>query len=319
MADARYPLPVDVSVVVPVYRSQAILPNLVRRLNSSLAGRAHEILLVHDCGPDDSWSVIEQISRENTSVRGINLRRNVGQHNALMAGLNFARGNVIVTIDDDLQHAPEDIPKLVGEIERGSDLCYAAFRKRRHAIWKRMGSKLNDALAVLLLDKPKGLYLSPFKAMRREVRDEVIKYGGPSVYLDGLLLSVTSNITSIEVDHHSRADGDGGYTFRRSVSLLLKMSTISSILPLRLATLAGFVLAGLGGLLVIGFIAQRFIWNAMPVGWTSIVVTALILGGVQLVAIGIIGEYVGRIFLEIRKRPQFTVAQTTNVDEPVDA
>lgn len=314
MEDSDLETGVQLSVVVPVYRSQAILPQLVSRVSRALTRYTHEIVLVHDCGPDDSWSVIEALSDAYPTVRGVNLRRNVGQHNALMAGLNFARGDIIITIDDDLQHAPEDIPKLVAEIEKGRDLCYSSFRKRKHALWKRLGSKLNDTLAVVLLDKPKGLYLSPFKAMKREVRDEVIKYGGPSVYLDGLLLAVTSNISSVEVDHHERADGDGGYTFARSVSLLLKMSTISSILPLRLATLAGFALAGLGALLTLGFVVQRFIWNAMPVGWSSLVVTSLILGGVQLVALGMIGEYVGRIFLEVRKRPQFTVAATTNID-----
>ena len=310
---------VRVSVVVPVYRSRSILAELVRRVSQSLARQTFEIVLVHDCGPDDSWEVIQDLSREYQSVRGVNLRRNVGQHNALMAGLHYARGNIVVTIDDDLQHAPEDIPKLVAEVEKGFDLCYASFRNRKHAMWKRMGSRLNDQLAVVLLDKPKGLYLSPFRAMRRSVRDEVIKYGGPSVYLDGLLLAVTSNISSVELDHYSRADGDGGYTLRRSVSLLLKMSTISSILPLRLATLAGFLLAGLGAFLVVAFVAQRFIWNAMPVGWSSIVVTALILCGGQLVAIGIIGEYVGRIFLEVRKSPQYTISATTDLDEPQDA
>lgn len=310
---------IDISVVVPVYRSQQILPHLVRRISSALHDKRHEIVLVHDCGPDDSWSVIQQLGREYPTVRGINLRRNVGQHNALMAGLNAARGAVIITIDDDLQHAPEDILLLTAEIEKGFDLCYSRFRARKHAIWKRWGSAFNDKLAVLLLDKPPGLYLSPFRAMKREVRDEVIKYAGPSVYLDGLLLSVTGSITSVMVDHHERAEGSGSYTLRRSISLLLKMSTISSILPLRLATISGFALAGLGALLVVVFIAQRFLWNAMPQGWSSIVVTALILGGVQLIAIGIIGEYVGRIFLEVRRRPQFTVAKTVNIEEKIDA
>lgn len=309
---------VYLSVVVPVFRSQAILPELVGRLTDVLSTYTHEVILVHDCGPDNSWKVIEALSQEYPTLRGVNLRRNVGQHNALMAGLNFARGKIIVTLDDDLQHAPEDIPLLVAPIEEGYDLCYSSFRKRNHPVWKQIGSKLNDALAVVLLDKPKGLYLSPFKAMNREVRDEVIKYGGPSVYLDGLLLAVTSNITSVEVGHHKRAVGEGGYTLGRSISLLLKMSTISSILPLRLATMAGFTLAGLGALLAVAFVVQRFYWNAMPVGWSSLVVTSLILGGVQLVALGMIGEYVGRIFLEVRKRPQFTVAATTNTDQFAD-
>jgi len=298
------------SIVVPVYRSAPILPQLAAEIRAALGAGNWEIIFVHDHGPDDAWSVISRLAREDQRICGVNLRQNFGQHNAIMAGLNYARGDIIVMMDDDLQHAPRDIPKLVAAIETGADVCYASFRNRQHAAWKRMGSAFNDRLATFLLDKPKGLYLSPFKAMRRVIRDEIIKYSGPSVYVDGLILSVTGNITSVDVDHHDRRAGEGGFTLRKSISLLLRMSTITSLAPLRLATLTGFALAGLGALFATTFVIQKLLWDDLPVGWPSLVITVLILGGVQLMALGIIGEYVGRIFLEVRKRPQFVVEST---------
>ena len=300
-----------VSIVIPVYRSAPLLPRLVSEVTKHMAHERHELILVHDAGPDNSWEVIEALAREHPSLVGVNLRRNVGQHNAIMAGLNQARGDIIVCMDDDLQHSPADIRLLVACIDSGRDICYTDFGSRHHALWKRMGSALNDALAVLLIDKPPGLYLSPFKAMRSEVKDEVVRYSGPSVYLDGLLLAVTSNIGTVKVQHHVRTDGQSGYTLRRSISLLLKMSTISSITPLRLATMGGFVLAGLGAVLAIALVIQHLTGGQAPEGWLSLMVTGLIVGGVQLLATGIVGEYIGRIFLEIRKRPQFVIAKTT--------
>jgi len=304
-----------ISIVVPVYRSAPILPRLIEAISESLGDRSYEVILVHDCGPDDSWSVIRTLSQRDARVRGVNLRQNAGQHNAIMAGLNFARGRIVITMDDDLQHSPNDIPLLCSKIEEGFDVCYAQFRNREHAWWKRWGSRLNDRLACVLLDKPRELYLSPFKAFRHVIRDEVIQYAGPSVYLDGLILSVTSNIATVEVDHHARSEGEGGYSLVRSISLLLRMSTITSIAPLRLATMAGFGFALLGALMAVAFIIERFTWKAMPIGWSSLIVTVLVLGGAQLMALGIVGEYIGRIFLEVRKRPQFVVAATANLGD----
>jgi len=302
------------SIVVPVYGSAPILPRLIEAIAASLGNERYEVILVHDCGPDNAWSVIQTLCQQDLRVRGINLRRNAGQHSAIMAGLTVARGKIIVTMDDDLQHAPSDIPLLCRKIEEGYDVCYAQFRNRQHALWKRIGSKVNDRLACILLDKPRGLYLSPFRAMRDVVRDEVVKYVGPSVYLDGLILSVTGNIGTVEVDHHSRFEGRGSYSLVRSISLLLRMSTITSVAPLRLATLAGFGFATLGAMMAVALIIQRFTVSTLPAGWLSLIVTSLVLGGVQLMALGIVGEYVGRIFLEVRKKPQFVVAETSNLN-----
>jgi polyisoprenyl-phosphate glycosyltransferase len=311
--------PYSLSVVIPVYGSAAILPELVRQLDEVLLGWPEmrgrvEIVLVDDCGPGGSWEVIQGLAAGRRHLKGIALRKNAGQHNAIMAGLNFASGEVIVTMDDDLQHSPSDIPTLYARIVEGHDVCYADFHSRHHARWKILGSAINDRVARYLLKKPAGLYLSPFKAMRREIRDELIKYQGPHVYLDGLILTVTGRIASVQVEHHPRFHGQGGYSLYRSISLWLRMATNFSIAPLRLASYMGFGFAAVGLAVACYLVVQRLVNDDVPQGWTSLMVMVLILGGIQLMALGAIGEYLGRVFLTINSRPQFVVGATLNLE-----
>jgi glycosyltransferase involved in cell wall biosynthesis len=306
---------IDLSVVIPVYRSAGILTDLAERIEAVLRpiyNDAFEVVLVNDCSPDASWEVIQKLCQSRPWLKGINLRKNAGQHNAIMAGLRRASGQYIVMMDDDLQHSPADIPLLIAQLDSGLDVCYTRFRSKQHALWKRLGSRFNDLVARQLLAKPKGLYLSPFKAMVRGVRDEVVRFTGPHVYLDGLILSATNQIGFIEIEHHARPDGQSGYSLRKSISLWLKMATNFSIAPLRMASLLGLIFSGFGFLAAIAFIIQRFTINAMPVGWSSIIVSVLILGGIQLLALGIIGEYVGRVLLHVNGRPQAVVESSLN-------
>ena len=306
----------SLSVVIPVYGSEHVLPELVVQIHnvvSNLEGvfENYEIIFVCDQSPDNSWQVIQSLSVEYSQVHGILLRMNAGQHNALMAGFAQAKGEIIITMDDDLQHSPSDIPKLFIEIKQGHDVAYARFKKRKHASWKIFGSRMNDLVAGYLLQKPKGLYLSPFRAMNAAIRDEILRYCGPYVYVDGLILTVTRNIAVVDVDHHDRYAGDSGYSVRKSVSLWLKMATSFSIVPLRLTSLFGMFFSGLGFLLAILLIIQKFTINVMPVGWSSLIVTILVIGGVQLLALGMLGEYLGRVLLTINSRPQYVIAETT--------
>jgi Glycosyltransferases involved in cell wall biogenesis len=305
----------DLSVVIPVYRSANILTDLAERIETVLRaiyGNAFEVILVNDCSPDASWEVIQTLCQSRPWLKGVNLRKNAGQHNAIMAGLRRASGRYIVMMDDDLQHSPTDIPLLVAQLDSGFDVCYTRFRSKQHALWKRLGSRFNDLVASQLLAKPRGLYLSPFKAMVGGIRDEVVRFTGPHVYLDGLILSATNRIGSIEIEHHARPDGQSGYSLRKSISLWLKMATNFSITPLRMASLLGLIFSGFGFLAAIAFIVQRFTINAMPVGWSSIIVSVLIMGGIQLLALGIIGEYVGRVLLHVNGRPQSVVESSLN-------
>jgi len=196
----------QLSIVVPVYKSADCLPELARRVQQDVACHfeSYELIMVNDNSPDMSWDVIIHLCSEYDFITGVNVRKNVGQDNAIMAGLHCARGEVIVIMDDDLQHDPSDIPSLYKEIHNGFDVVYAYFKEKDQALWKNLGSWFNDRAAVLVLGKPKHIYMSPFKAIRREVVDEIIKYDGPYSYVDGLIFAITSNITQIHATHHSR-------------------------------------------------------------------------------------------------------------------
>jgi undecaprenyl-phosphate 4-deoxy-4-formamido-L-arabinose transferase len=273
-------------------------------------GWSYEIVFVCDQSPDSSWKVIQEICKLHDCVRGILLRINAGQHNAIMAGLERTEGELIVTMDDDLQHAPSDIPAMVERLGQGFDVTYARFKSRKHPIWKILGSKLNNTVSGYLMNKPSDLYLSPFRVFRSEIKDEILRYSGPYVYVDGLILAVTRNIASVEVEHHERYDGVSRYGLVKSISLWLKMATSFSILPLRITSFLGMVFSSLGFMLALFFIVQKLTLDSMPDGWSSLIVTILIVGGVQLLALGMIGEYLGRVLLTINSKPQYVVNES---------
>ena len=312
--------PIRLSVVIPVYGSELVLKELTARLLSVLGSLPSirdrfEIIFVCDQSPDESWQVIKGLASVHSAVQGILLRINVGQHNAIMAGITAAQGEIIVTMDDDLQHSPTDIPKLLAKMQMGFDVVYANFKSRNHPVWKIAGSRFNDIAAAYFIKKPRGVYLSPFRAMRRAICTDLLVYTGPYVYLDGLILTVTKNLGSVEVEHFERYDGKSGYGLGKSIALWMKMATNFSVIPLRLTTLAGFFFAILGFLLAVVFVVQKLTIDQMPDGWSSLMVAILILGGGQLLALGIVGEYVGRVLLTINSRPQYVVDKRVGVSQ----
>lgn len=303
------------SIVVPVYRSATILPQLVAQIHEEMRAEGldgrFELLLVNDCSPDNSWQVIRTLAETHPFVKGITLRRNTGQHNAIMAGLHHVRGEYIVLMDDDLQHPPSAIADILRALSSGYDMCYTNYLNRQHAVWKKLGSQFNDWMATLLLGKPKGLYLSSFKGMRREIAQEVIRYDGPYTYLDGLILDVTRSITTVDIEHQERYEGKSNYTFGRLLSLWMKMATSFSVFPLRLATYAGFALAALSLVMIVVVIVQKLLYPELPRGWASMIATILFIGGIQTLCIGMIGEYLGRAYLKLNHKPQFVIGSTT--------
>lgn len=307
----------EISVVIPVYGSASILPSLVERLEEvllpSYGSDGFEAVLVHDHGPDNSWQVLTGLAAQRPWLKGVNLRLNAGQHNAVMAGFAHARGRFIVTMDDDLQHDPSDIPRIVEALRAGADLVYVRFEERRHALWKRLGSAFNDWVASRLLNKPAGLYLSPFRGIRREVSITALSYRGPFVYVDGLLLQSTGNFTSITARHHARQDGKSGYSLRKSIALWMQMATSFSIVPLRFVSLAGFAASAAAFLLALIVVLRKLMNPDVAVGWPSLIVAILFMGGLQLVALGAIGEYTGRILLNVNNRPQYVVGDLLNL------
>jgi undecaprenyl-phosphate 4-deoxy-4-formamido-L-arabinose transferase len=309
---------VDLSVVVPVYNSAECLPELAQRVRLAVADAfpRFELILVDDCSPGDSWGVIEDLIRSHPEIVALRLRKNVGQDNAIMAGLHQARGESVVIMDDDLQHDPEDIPRLCAELRSGFDVAFARFGAKRQVWWKNLGSWFTDRVATVLLGKPKHIYLSPYKALDRNVVQELVKYTGPFSYVDGLILTVTSNITQIEARHQSRFAGDSNYNLVRSIRVWLKLATSFSLVPLRIATVTGMIIAVASFLMAIYFVIEALFLARAPEGWPSLIVAVFFLGGVQLMGIGAVGEYIGRIFITLNKRPQFTIRDVVRGQEP---
>ena len=216
-------------------------------------------------------------------------------------------------MDDDLQHDPADIPSLVSGLNKGNDVCFANFSSKKQSLLKNFGSWLNDKLSNVLLDKPKNIYLSSYKAIKREIIDEVKKYDGPYPNIDGLILRVTQNLTQENIRHHQRFSGKGNYNFIRSFKEWLKMVTSFSVFPLRIATFIGFISSSMGFILGILFLLEYFIGEKAPPGWFTLVMTILFFGGIQLLTLGIIGEYLGRTYLNINNQPQFIIKDKINL------
>lgn len=310
---------IELSIVVPVYCSAEILPELAQQVadamrQANMDGR-YELVLVNDAGPDDSWNVIRGLASQYSSVRGFDLARNFGQHNATMAGLNQARGDIVVIMDDDLQHPPGSIMQLVGAIRAGYDVCYTHYLGRQHALWKRLGSRFNDAIATFLLKKPRGLYLSSYKALHRRIVHQILRYDGPYAYVDGLILDATRNITAIPIEHQARHAGEGNYGLRRSISLWLRMATSFSVVPLRIASVAGMAIACISAAMAIIVVVDKLLHPEMPAGWASLITVMLFMGGVQLLCLGIIGEYLGRTYLKLNCKPQFVLRERTDATD----
>lgn len=302
----------EISIVIPVYNSEENIAELCYQINDALNNISFEIILVNDRSKDGSWIVIEQMADKYSQVLGIDLRKNCGQDNAIMAGLNYAKANYIVIMDDDLQHSPYDIEKLYKACKTmDADICFANFDKKEQANWKNIGSYLNGKISEWLLKKPKNIYLSPFKIISKEVIDEIIKYSGPYSYIDGLLLSVTDNMVQIEIEHHKRYKGRGHFNLTRSISVFLKHLTTFSVIPLRIASLTGLMFSIAGFLLVLFYLFDHFINNNIVEGWTTLIVLILVIGGLVLLFLGIIGEYLGRTYLNINKNPQFVIKKNT--------
>jgi glycosyltransferase involved in cell wall biosynthesis len=311
--------PVFLSIVIPVYRGERSIGPLVDGLVKELTPLYRlEIVLVNDCSPDNSQQVCEALyARHRPIVRTFTLARNVGEHNAVMAGLNKSRGDWVVIMDDDFQNPVSAVIKLVDfAVANTYDVVYTCYDKKKHSLFRNLGSCFNDRVANIMLHKPKNLYLSSFKAMNRFLVNEVVKYTLPFSYIDGLVLQTTSNIGTVQVEHHDRRDGRSGYTLRKLVSLWMNMFTNFSILPLRVATGMGFLFAGLGFLVGIEMIIEKLVNPAIPIGYAFLVFIVTVFAGTQLVAIGMVGEYLGRMFLHLNKKPQFAIRRSFDDSEP---
>jgi undecaprenyl-phosphate 4-deoxy-4-formamido-L-arabinose transferase len=300
------------SIVVPVYNGATTIGELVQALRGLEIEGGLEIVLVVDCSPDDSLEVCRRLAAEpGAPVTVVSLSRNFGEHNAVMAGLSRARGAYAITMDDDLQNPPGEVRRLWEHARSGNyDAVYTYYAEKKHAAWRNWGSRFTNWCADRLIDKPPGLYLSSFRCISAFVREHIVaSYEGPYPYVDGLIFQVTHNVGRLQVDHLPRAEGRSNYTLRRLVRLWLAMFLNFSVMPLRLATLFGLGFGTLGALGAVLVVLEAIVSDKPPQGWASLMVAVLVLAGVQLVVVGLIGEYLGRMFLAVNRKPQYIVRE----------
>jgi len=300
---------VGLSIVVPVYRGAATIGILVRALEEITPAGGMEIILVNDGSPDDSGEVCQALLKDaKWPMVYAEHGRNFGEHNAVMTGLRYAKGDYVITMDDDLQNPVDEVIRMYDHARLNDwDVVYSRYAVTQQVGWRRAGSRFANRVADWLLDKPPGLYLSSFRCMSAFVVETVTKYAGPYPYVDGLIVQATQRIDSIEVKHLPRAMGRSNYNITRLVRLWLNLATSFSLAPLRLAVWAGMAMALLGAIGAVLTIAEALTSQHLPTGWASTMTVILLLSGIQSMILGVVGEYVGRTFLSASSKPQATI------------
>ena len=306
-----------ISVVIPCYRSEGSLPKVVAEIGEAMNAREqdYEVVLVDDCSPDNTYHVIRELVAADSHVKGITLMRNFGQHAALMAGFHHVSGDTIVCLDDDGQTPADEIFTLVDRLGDSADVVYARYESKKHSLFRNIGSLVNDRMTCWLLGKPKDLFLSSYFAAKRLVIEEIKRYQNPYPYLGGLVLRTTRKVINADVHHRQRQSGSSNYTLRKLLSLWMNGFTSFSIKPLRVATFSGMVCAILGFLYGISIIIHRLFNANVQLGYSSIMSVLLFVGGLIMLMLGMIGEYIGRIFISLNAMPQFIVKEVLTRNE----
>lgn len=314
-----------VSYVIPCYHSEKTVGKVVDDIIQAVDddGRFEpEIVLVNDNAPDATWDVILELSRTRPCVHGYCMTHNFGQHAALMAGYGKATGDIVVSLDDDGQTPPSESFKLIDALGGNVDLVYASYPENAYAsLFRKLGSKVNDLMAQAFIGKPKDVYLSSYLATTKEVIARVLQYKGPYPYVDGLMLQCCSTVKPVPVRHDDRAEGQSGYSLGKLLKLWLNGFTSFSVKPLRLSTLLGFICCFLGILALILLVVRKLVLrDAIDAGWSSVMCVIIFIGGLCLMMMGMVGEYVGRVFMSINGSPQYFIRHATDdlVDEAAE-
>lgn len=306
-----------VSIVIPCYNSQDSIGRVVDLTIAEfkkLSGYEYEFVLVNDCSKDGTFLAIQKLAAKYPFVRGINLAKNFGQHNAIMAALHYASGDLIVGMDDDLQTHPSQMYKLLDKIQEGYDLVYGQYRKRKNSFLKNLSSEFNKVTSRILLGRPKEIESSNYWVITKAVRDEVIKYTNYNPYVDAIFYRVTDNIANVSIEHHKREQGSSNYTFRKLVRLWMAYWNFS-VIPLRISSILGLLLSATGFLGAIAVFFRQLISPSSQMGWASIMCAMCLFFGFVLLGLGIMGEYLGKILLCINNTPQYIIRSTVNIRE----
>ena len=302
------------SFVIPCYRSQSTIETVVNEIRETVAtrpGTDYEIVLVNDCSPDNVWNVIESLAAADPHIKGICLAKNFGQHSALMAGYAQTKGDYIVSLDDDGQTPASETFKLVDKLEEGFDVVYGFYKHAKQHLFRRFGTWVNKKMAEAIIGRPKTLRTTSFFIMRKFIVDEIVRYPHPFAYISGLVFRATKNLGNVEVHHRRRLEGESGYTIAGLLGLWINGFTAFSVKPLRAATFIGLICAAIGFAAGIFVIYKKLMFPAVPIGYTSMLATILFIGGMIMLLLGLIGEYVGRIYISINQSPQYVVREKT--------
>ena len=304
-----------VSIVIPCYRSAEMIGGVVADINREMEKLQEkyrwEIILVNDCSPDNTFDVIRELCREYTNICGINLARNFGQHAALMAGFHQVKGDILVCMDDDGQTPAFAIKDLLQGLEEGSDVVYAKYEHKHHNAFRNFGSRVNDLMLKFMLGKPADLYVSSFFAARRFIVDEMLRYP----YVIGLVLRATRNIKNVTVEHQDRKAGESGYTLSKLLGLWFNGFTAFSEKPLRVATMIGTGCAFLGFLYGLYTIIKKLVNPMVPIGFSSLMSALMFIGGMLMLMVGLVGEYIGRMYICMNNAPQYVVREIVGEEE----
>ena len=308
-----------VSIVIPCYRSAEMIGGVVADINREMEKLQEkyrwEIILVNDCSPDNTFDVIRELCREYTNICGINLARNFGQHAALMAGFHQVKGDILICMDDDGQTPAFAIKDLLQGLEEGSDVVYAKYEHKHHNAFRNFGSRVNDLMLKFMLGKPADLYVSSFFAARRFIVDEMLRYQNAYPYVIGLVLRATRNIKNVTVEHQDRKAGESGYTLSKLLGLWFNGFTAFSEKPLRVATMIGTGCAFLGFLYGLYTIIKKLVNPMVPIGFSSLMSALMFIGGMLMLMVGLVGEYIGRMYICMNNAPQYVVREIVGEEE----
>lgn len=308
-----------ISFVIPCYRSEATIENVICEIICEMKTHDkydYEIIAVNDRSPDNVYDKLREIAKANQRVKVVDLAKNMGKHAAMMAGYSKVTGDIIVNLDDDGQCPLDRLWDLLAPLNEGYDIAIAKYPQKKETWFKRFGSHLNSVMAKTIIGKPSELSISNFSAMKRFICKEMMRYRNAYPYIDGLFLRTTSNIINVEMEERERLSGTTGYTFLKSLKLWVNGFTAFSVKPLRIATLLGFIVALLGFAYGIYIIVRRILNPEILMGYSSLMAVLLAIGGVIMLLLGMIGEYVGRIYISINNSPQYVIRSTINCEEP---
>lgn len=301
-----------VSFVIPCYRSEKTLEGVVNEIMNTMSTMqqySYELILVNDYSPDHTLTVIRSLCDRYSCITGISLSKNFGQHAALMAGMREAKGETIICLDDDGQTPADEAGKLLEQIENGYDVVYASYENKLHSHFRNFGTKLNEWMTRIMLGKPKELQVTSYFAAKRFVVDNMLSYENAFPYVTGLVLRATKNITNVTVKHRERVIGNSGYSIGKLFALWFNGFTAFSIIPLRIATFIGVISAMLGFIYGIVTIIRKFMNVNTVLGFSSIMSVLLFIGGMVMIMLGLIGEYIGRIYISINHSPQYLIKE----------